>query len=161
VRSKAGRFTVFGGRKPVQLTIRIIAATNQDLEADAAGQKFRRDLYFRLNVAHLHLVPLRERKSDIPLLSRFHIGEFNRRFGRNVRGLTERTLKAFLHHDWPGNVRELRNVIEALFANLDHQTNLIDLSEPVFRKLTEPVSARPTEQELLLSALRATDWKQE
>jgi DNA-binding NtrC family response regulator len=148
-----------GGRRSVPIDFRIIAATNQDLESQVAEGRFRKDLYFRLNVTRVDLPPLRERKEDIPLLIEFYIKEFNRRFGRHVEGFTEDALSSILRHDWPGNVRELKNLIEAVFVNLPAQRiSFMDLPEPFQRRLREIESHPSSERERLVSALFATNW---
>jgi DNA-binding NtrC family response regulator len=146
-----------GAKRPLRLDIRIIAATNQDLDSAAGESLFRRDLYFRLNVARIHLAPLRERKADIPLLLGHYIQEFNRAFGRRVGACADELLHAFLRYDWPGNVRELRNAVEAAFVSLPAtEVRLMHLPERM--RPAPPASGPQTEQDLMLSALRSTDW---
>src|SRR5205085_7426340 len=111
-----------GGKESIPLDIRIIAATNRNLERSMAEEKFRTDLFFRLNVASIHLPPLRERKEDLPALCEHYIGDMNRRLGREVEGFTEEALAYVQRYDWPGNVRELKNFIEATFVNLPART---------------------------------------
>ena len=104
-----------GGKGSISLDIRIIAATNQNLERLMAQERFRTDLYFRLNVASIHLPPLRECKEGLAALCDYYIREMNRRFGREIEGFTEEALACLLRYNWPGNVRELKNLIEASF----------------------------------------------
>ena len=99
-----------------QADIRVIAATNRDLSEQVRKRRFRQDLYYRLNVVHLPLPPLRERKEDIPLLVRHFIERFNHLQGRRIRGCSERVLAALMHHDYPGNIRELENAVEHAFV---------------------------------------------
>jgi two-component system response regulator AtoC len=101
-----------GGEEPVRVDVRVLAATNRDLEEAVREGTFREDLYYRLNVITIHVPPLRERKEDIPLLASHFIEKFNFEFGKNVEGVSEEALQLLLEHDWPGNVRELENVIE-------------------------------------------------
>lgn len=98
-----------GGRKPIQVDVRIVSATNQLLESQIAHGRFREDLFYRLNSVSLRIPPLRERPGDPVLLARFFLHRFNREFGRNLRGLTNEATAAILNHPWPGNVRELEN----------------------------------------------------
>jgi DNA-binding NtrC family response regulator len=105
-----------GGRPGRPLDVRVIAATNQNLETLIGEGRFRRDLYFRLNVARVHLPPLRERREDIPFLVAYYVQQLNRMGRTEVEGLTEDALARLLDYDWPGNVRELRNVLEAVFV---------------------------------------------
>ncbi|MCL4547316.1 MAG: sigma-54 dependent transcriptional regulator [Bacteroidetes bacterium] len=105
-------FKRVGGSSEISVDIRIITATNQPLENKVAEGKFRADLFYRLNVVHLHVPPLRERGNDILLLAQYFLQEFNKVFRKNFKGLSDETKELFLKYDWPGNVRELRNVIE-------------------------------------------------
>jgi len=152
-------FYRLGGTRPVRLNVRIIAATNQDLDPAVSAAKFRRDLYFRLNVARIHLCPLRERNADILSLSAHYIREFNRLFGQKVEGLAAQTLPVLLKHDWPGNVRELRNLFEAWFVNLaGPKLSLTDLPEPIRRQFTTVADLPLSERDRLLSTLSSTGW---
>ncbi len=107
-----------GGRRPIPLSLRFVAATNVDLEQAVAGGRFRRDLYHRLNVVPLHAPPLRERREDIPFLARRFIDDESKalRLGRVT--LSSAALEALVAHDWPGNVRELQNAIRRALADL-------------------------------------------
>jgi DNA-binding NtrC family response regulator len=148
-----------GGKRSIRLDVSIIAATNQDLDAPAAELKFRRDLFFRLNVARIHLLPLRERKTDIPLLLDHYIQAFNHQFGREVEAFTDPILPVLLRYDWPGNIRELKNVLEAAFVNLPAaHVSLMDLPQQLRHQFMSVAGVPPTEQDLLLSALWSTDW---
>ena len=106
-----------GGTKRVTLNIRITAATNLELEELLAQGRFRKDLYFRLNVVRIHLPALRERREDIPSLVHHYIGALNERMGTHVPGITASALEAMVRYDWPGNVRELKNVLEAAIVS--------------------------------------------
>jgi len=101
-----------GGTEDIEVNVRIIAATNRDLQSEVRSGRFREDLYYRLNVISILIPPLRERKDDIPLLVEYFIREFNKILGKNVTGCNHEALQVLLNYDWPGNVRELRNVIE-------------------------------------------------
>ena len=101
-----------GGHTPIKIDVRLIAATNRDLRDLVAEGKFREDLYFRLNVVHLTMPPLRDRKSDIPLLAAAFIKELSKDNGKQVNDLSPEALQLLLDHSWPGNVRELRAAIE-------------------------------------------------
>jgi DNA-binding NtrC family response regulator len=154
-----------GANQSVSLNIRVVAATNQDLEARMAEGKFRRDLYFRLNVARIHLPPLRERKEDLPLLLEHYLREFNNRSGTRVEGFAQEALEELLSYDWPGNIRELKNLVEAAFINLDadnpalsQRICLQDLPEPFRSRLTDREADSQGERDRLLTALLATRW---
>ena len=105
-------FRRLGGTSDIKVDVRVIAATNQDLEKTVRGGKFREDLYYRLNVLRIELPPLRTRGRDIVLLAEHYIERFSQEFRRPVRRLTAGAEKALLAYSWPGNVRELRNLIE-------------------------------------------------
>lgn len=105
-------FERVGGEKPINVDVRIIAATNKDLLQLVKEGKFREDLYWRLNVIQIKLPPLRDRKEDIPLLIRHFIDKFSKENNLNVNGITPKALKILLTYPWPGNVRELENCIE-------------------------------------------------
>jgi transcriptional regulator with PAS, ATPase and Fis domain len=104
-----------GGVKPMQTDVRIVAATNRNLEQRVATGEFRQDLFYRLNVVTLRLPPLRERREDLPLLIDHFIQRHNALLGRQVEGVSEDVLSIFLRHDFPGNVRELENILEYAF----------------------------------------------
>jgi len=136
-----GEITRIGSNDPIRVDVRLISATNQDLEAMVAEGKFRRDLYYRLRVGTIRLPPLRDRSMDIPLLAEHFRKEFNGKHGKNVREFSKDVLKAFQANHWPGNVRELRNLIESMVVQ-DRDGilgfNDMDESEPL-RRLKEGV----------------------
>jgi DNA-binding NtrC family response regulator len=139
--------------------VRVIAATNMDLKRMVGDGLFRKDLYYRLNVARIHMPPLRERKEDIPSLLDYYTQEFNQQFGRQVEGCSEEVVASLCCYDWPGNVRELKNLLEATFINLISQKiAFIDLPRRFQKKLKEAQSLPINERDQLLSALFATNW---
>jgi two-component system response regulator AtoC len=101
-----------GGVRDIQVDVRVIAASNRDLERAVRDGHFRQDLYYRLAIISIFLPPLRERKEDILPLVDFFIDHYNRKFRKSIRGLHEETRRLLLHYDWPGNIRELKNAIE-------------------------------------------------
>src|SRR2546426_1680621 len=107
-------FFPVGGTHPLKGDVRGSAATNKSLKAEVALGRFRDDLFYRLNVLHIYLPPLRERKTDIPLLVRRFIAEFAKLHERNFRGITPEALQILVDADWPGNVRQLRNLVESM-----------------------------------------------
>ncbi len=109
-----GVVTRIGGAKPIQVDVRVLAATNKHLEAEIAEGRFREDLYYRLNVVPIHVPPLRERKEDVPLLVQHFVEVLTRREGMPPRTVTQEAAARLQSLDWPGNVRELRNTIERL-----------------------------------------------
>ncbi len=105
-------FERVGGSKPIKVDVRVIAATNRDLERDVADGRFRRDLYFRLRVLEIVVPALRKRQEDIPILADYFLQKFNAETGRKIKGFTARAKEQLLTYLWPGNVRELKNVVE-------------------------------------------------
>ncbi len=107
------RFERVGGEETIEVDVRVIAATNRDLEKEIADGRFREDLYYRLNVVHIHVPPLRERRDDIPLLIASFLQEFAKENGKNIEGIDARARSALYKFDWPGNIRQLRNCLES------------------------------------------------
>ena len=106
------QFERLGGNRTIKVDVRIVAATNRNLKQMVEEQKFRSDLYFRLNVFPLTVLPLRERREDIPLLTRYFVQKYAKRIGRDIDTIPESILEALTNYDWPGNIRELQNVLE-------------------------------------------------
>ncbi|HRV43064.1 MAG TPA: sigma-54 dependent transcriptional regulator [Syntrophales bacterium] len=107
-------FERVGGLRTIKVDVRLIAATNRNLMADVKAGRFREDLFYRLNVLPIHLPALRERKEDIPALTDFFIDKFNRKLGREVRGVEQEVRDLFLRYPWPGNIREMENLLERM-----------------------------------------------
>lgn len=148
-----------GSSRSIPVDLRILAATNRDVDQLAHEGRFRQDLYFRLNVGRVHLPPLRERKDDVPLLVCHYIEELNRLQERQIEGFSDDALQRLLRYDWPGNVRELKNLIEVCF--LSTASLRISLSEMPehFRRRLEPLDdSIANERERLLATLAATKW---
>lgn len=121
-----------GGKKPIQVDVRVIAATNRNLSERIRENTFRQDLYYRLNVLNIRLPALRERPSDIELLSNYFIQKYGRAFDKRVNGISAEALEAMRQYGWPGNVRELENMMErAVIVCLDQWIQLSDLPESV------------------------------
>jgi formate hydrogenlyase transcriptional activator len=117
-----------GSSRPIPVDVRVLAATNRDLEAVVASGAFRRDLYYRLDVFPIRIPPLRERVDDIPLLAGYLVERFARTAGKRIRHVTRQTMALFQAYDWPGNVRELQNVIERAVVLCEGDTFSIDES---------------------------------
>jgi formate hydrogenlyase transcriptional activator len=105
-------FEPLGSSRTIKVNVRIIAASNRDLEKAVQEGRFRADLYYRLNVLPIVLPPLRQRRSDIPLLTAFFVERFARQFGKHITGIAQDTMDLLSRYDWPGNIRELQNVVE-------------------------------------------------
>jgi two-component system response regulator PilR (NtrC family) len=110
------RFRRVGGLEELQADIRVIAATNRDLDKAVADGRFREDLYYRINVIPIALPPLRQRREDIPLLAEHFIAKYSEQMGKSITGIARSSLDLLQQYDWPGNIRELENVIERAVA---------------------------------------------
>ncbi len=108
------KFERVGGNKVIDMDVRVLAATNKDLEKEMESGRFRQDLYYRLHVIPLHVPPLRDRKEDIPFLAERFLSDFAAKEGQQLKTLTDDALEQLMSHNWPGNVRELKNIIERL-----------------------------------------------
>ena len=109
-------FHRIGDPTPIRVDVRLLTATNADIQGEIRSGAFREDLFYRLNVVNIHLPPLRERREDIPLLATHFVAQQNRKFGTTIHGLAPEAMEAAARYDWPGNIRQLRNVIEACMA---------------------------------------------
>lgn len=148
-----------GSNRSTLLNVRFIAATNRPLRQMVGEGRFREDLYFRLDVAHIHLPPLRERTEDIPLLLQHYIREMNTRFERDAKGFTDEALDCLTKYDWPGNIRELKNLLEGIYINLpDGKVSLLDLPERIRESFDAAANPDSGERERLLSTLLETKW---
>jgi len=146
-------FERVGGNQALRTNVRVIAATNRDLEASIAAGTFRRDLYYRLNVFPINVPPLRERKEDVPLLVGYFMQRFARNAGKRFRGMSKTTLDLLLSYPWPGNIRELQNVIERSVIVCDTENFSIDQSW-LFQ---EPASSEPENPQDLVQELTARE----
>jgi transcriptional regulator with GAF, ATPase, and Fis domain len=148
--------------------VRIVAATNRDLEALVQQGKFRADLFFRLNVFPLHMPSLRQRRDDIPLLATYFVERTARKIGRKLDGISQGTMQQLLDYHWPGNVRELQNVIER--AVILSRGRLLELDQPLVPECTAVTApAMPASQnsaqsmaavsrQHILEVLEQTGW---
>ncbi|MGH7456614.1 MAG: sigma 54-interacting transcriptional regulator, partial [bacterium] len=105
-------FERVGGAETMKVNVRVIAATNRNLEEDVQNGSFRPDLFYRLNIFPIQIPALRERADDIPLLANYLISQFARRLGKRIQSINQQALEKLLRYDWPGNVRELANILE-------------------------------------------------
>lgn len=121
-----GEFERVGGEKTLKVDVRLIAATNRNLEKEVSEGRFREDLFYRLNVITIHLPPLRERKDDIPLLSNFFVIKYAKKYKKEIKGFTSDVMAALCAYRWPGNVRELENVIERAVVLCKKNTVSVD-----------------------------------
>lgn len=163
-------FERVGGSTPIKVDVRVIAATNRDLEREVAEGRFRRDLFFRLRVLEIVVPPLRKRVDDIPVLAYFFLNRLREETGRRIKGFTQRAMDRLISYRWPGNVRELKNVVERavvlcrgdaidqddlLLSNLNTAGDTADaMSEGVYR----PCSLSEMEKAHIQATLKHTGW---
>src|SRR5208283_5260654 len=168
-------FRRLGGLKDIKLDLRVVAATNKNLREAVKEGAFRQDLYFRLNVIQILIPPLRDRTEDIVPLTKFFVEHYNRKFKRNIEGVSEAAAKLLLSHDWPGNVRELRNAIERAMI-LEESSLITPPSLPIAisrpdgdgtHEVAQPVvipndgmSLEDNERSLLMRAIEKTNGNQ-
>lgn len=142
-------FERVGGQETINVDVRIVAATNRNLEEEVKNGKFREDLYYRLNVVHIHVPPLRERKDDIPLLIAKFVEEFAEENGKVISGIDARAKSAMYNYNWPGNIRELRNCIEsAVVMASGEEITLEDLPPTVSKAAREQSISIPANSTL-------------
>ncbi len=161
-------FEQVGGTKTFHVNVRVILATNDDLGRLVAENKFRQDLYYRINVINIELPPLRDRISDIPLLAEHFLRQVCDDACKKVGGFTDEAMTALQRYRWPGNVRELQNVIErAVLLGKDDVIGPADLPSALTTGIVsvEPVAGRSLkkamespERQIIREALEATDW---
>jgi PAS domain S-box-containing protein len=135
-------FERVGSNQPISIDVRVLAATNRDLEAAVSAGTFREDLFYRLNVFPIRIPPLRERKDDIPLLVEYLVERYAKKTGKRFGHIKKSTLAVFQAYDWPGNIRELQNVVERAVILCEGETFSVD-EVWLQRKATRRSSARP------------------
>ncbi len=160
-----GEFERVGGNRTLKVNLRILAASNRDLQEAVKNGTFREDLYYRLNVVNIRLPPLRERKEDIPFLVQFFIEKFNKKYQMNVKGVSQRAMGVLMNYSWSGNVRELENTIES--SLVIHTPEVLDVQhlpqeirepkgEPEVITIKVGTPLAEVEREVLLQTLKAT-----
>jgi DNA-binding NtrC family response regulator len=161
-------FKRVGGLADIRVDVRVVAATNRDLEEEVKAGKFREDLFYRLQVMPIPLPPLRERRGDVTLLARYYIDRFNREFKKHVKGMSPAATTLLEQYQWPGNVRELRNAIERAMLLIDRDRlepeDFTTLTRSVgttqFRLPPEGVNLEDVERQLLTQALERAGGNQ-
>jgi formate hydrogenlyase transcriptional activator len=148
-----------GNPKPIAADVRIIAATNKNLEKAVQEGKFREDLYYRLNVFPITIPPLRERRDDIPLLTWSFLEEFNTILGKHVETITQATMDTLLCYSWPGNIRELRNVIERAMILATDSKLKIEIPNGANGRAVQRFSISDVERKHFLNVLQMTGWR--
>jgi PAS domain S-box-containing protein len=164
---QTGEFERIGSEKTTKVDVRIITATNRDLEKESDEGKFRKDLYFRLNVYPITIPPLRQRKEDITLLVRHFTHKIGQKVGKRIKHITQADIKMLLDYEWPGNIRELENIIERAIINSSGEKLEIDKSQlqSVFNRdqvqndHENTTSLKVTEKNHITDILESCDWK--
>ncbi len=171
-------FSRLGGKKDIRVDVRVLAATNKNIEEGIKNGGFREDLYYRLNVVNIMIPPVRERREEIPIFVEYFLEKFGKKYGRKIPPLTDKTMEAFSEHPWVGNVRELENVIQRLVVLGNEETIVEELTpvtkeDPIAEKKKKMVPAKKiwpslkevhqeaikkAESEMILKALEMTNW---
>lgn len=154
-------FERVGGEKTIKVDVRVICATNRNLEEEVKKGNFREDLYYRLNVVHISVPPLRERKEDIDMLALSFLKEFNEEDGKKIEGFTKAARKALFSYSWPGNVRELKNTIESavvlakgnMIDTDDLPSSILDEGKKEELVITLPVTMEEVERKVIYSTI--------
>ncbi|MBK5273759.1 MAG: sigma 54-interacting transcriptional regulator, partial [Desulfuromonadales bacterium] len=159
-----GEFERLGSPRTIKVDVRIIAATNRNLEGELRNKTFREDLYYRLNVFPITMPPLRQRREDIPLLVNHFVEKFNKKIGKKINSVSKDTLHMLQDYHWPGNVRELESVIErSVITSPGSSLQVLDRFD-TFRKPDEPAgqdvkALAEMEHDHILQVLRKTGWR--
>jgi DNA-binding NtrC family response regulator len=162
-------FKRVGGVADIRVDVRVVAATNRDLEEEVKKARFREDLYYRLNVLPIVLPPLRARADDIPALVKYFVDSYNTEFRRRVRGVTDEAMRRLQTYGWPGNIRELRNAVERAMLLSDGAELTADQFAMATgaHRLSEGVELPPNgidleqlERSLVVQALDRCHWNQ-
>jgi two-component system response regulator AtoC len=163
-------FRRVGGSADQRVNVRVIAATNRDLDAEVRAGRFRQDLFYRLNVIAIVLPPLRERSEDIPRLTNYYIESYNTEFRKRITGVSPEAMTLLTQYSWPGNIRELRNAVERamlLAAGTELVPEDFPAAAPTLARLNEDialpsggVNLEHLERSLVVQALQRSDWNQ-
>jgi len=154
-----GRFEALGSPKTISVDVRIIAATNRDLDQEVREGRFRADLYHRLNVFPIQIPPLRERQEDIPPLVWHFVEMLGQRMGKSIKSVPRKTMQQLQQYPWPGNIRELRNVIERAMILASGDTLLVDVPKLQGQVDDAPTSLHEVERQHILNVLQLTGWR--
>jgi two-component system nitrogen regulation response regulator NtrX len=166
-----GEFQRVGGKNAIKVNIRVIAATNKNLQEEIDKGNFREDLYYRLNLIPINVPPLREHKEDIPDLVTYFISEFCKESGRKPKRFSSDAMEVLMNYNWSGNIRHLKNIVERLMIMVD-QDDVVDLDVNWALEINQPKTEKPkdtqesglkdkisqSEKDIILSALEANNW---
>jgi len=151
-------FERLGSTVTQRVNVRVVAATNQDLDQLVSEKKFRSDLYYRLNVFPIRVPALRDRRDDIPLLVAHFIGTFSRRMNKQIETIPSDAMEALLDYDWPGNIRQLQNFVERSVILTPGPNLRAPVSELKSRTTANPVTLKDCEREHILKAIEQSNW---
>jgi len=155
-----GEFERLGSSKTIKVNIRIIAATNKNLEEQISKNLFRKDLYYRLNVYPISISPLRDRIADIPLLAQHFIEIFNRTMGKDIKSISKKTIQQLQKYSWPGNIRELENIIErAVIISNGSSLSVEPILKPGFEEDEKLLPLAEYERNYIIKVLEKTYWR--
>ena len=155
-----GEFDPLGSIKTTKTDVRIIAATNRNLEEEVRKRRFREDLWYRLNVFPITIPPLRQRKEDIPLLVNTFVNKLNKKLGKSIKSVPKKTMNSLLSYSWPGNIRELKNVIErAMIICEGSSISSIEIPKKSNLLSDAPMTLEEVEYEYLVRTLKKANWK--
>ncbi|MGD9175781.1 MAG: sigma 54-interacting transcriptional regulator [Desulfobacterales bacterium] len=156
-----GEFERLGSSSTIKVDVRVIAATNRNLEQEVREGRFREDLWYRLNIFPITVPPLRERMEDIALLVDFFVNKISKRLGQSIESIPTSVMKTLQHYQWPGNVRELENVLErAVINSSGPKLRLVDELKKPYKNLTTPhKKLEEVERDYIVRVLEQTNWK--
>jgi len=154
-----GRFERLGSTKTLKVNVRIIAASNRNLARDVDEGKFRKDLYYRLNVFPIVVPPLGERQEDIPMLVWSFVKQYEKKMGKRIKRIPRKSMETLQRYPWPGNVRELKNVVEHAMIVSGGKTLDIGIPQRAFSKTPENLKLLDVERRHILSVLQKSDWR--
>jgi formate hydrogenlyase transcriptional activator len=154
-----GNFERLGSTKTLHVNVRIIAATNRDIEHEIRDGKFRKDLFYRLNVFPIMIPPLRERPEDIPLMVWAFVREFQKRMGKEIEAVSKKSMEALQSYSWPGNVRELRNVVEHAMILSRSKTLVVHVPKIISSEASAPRNLGDMERRHIMAVLERVGWR--
>jgi formate hydrogenlyase transcriptional activator len=154
-----GRFERLGSTRPLQVNVRIIAASNRDLARNVDEGKFRKDLYYRLNVFPIAVPPLRERPEDIPLLVWAFVGQYEKKMGKRIEHIPRKSMEDLQHYPWPGNARELRNVVEHAMIVSSGRSLDVRAPQKALAEIPTNLSLEDVERRHILAILQKRGWR--
>jgi transcriptional regulator with GAF, ATPase, and Fis domain len=154
-----GNFERLGSTKTLHVNVRIIAATNRDIEHEVKDGKFRKDLFYRLNVFPIPIPPLREHPEDIPLIVWAFVREFQKRMGKEIEAISQKSMEALQSYSWPGNVRELRNVVEHAMILSRSKTLVVHVPKIISSEASAPRNLGDMERRHIMAVLERVGWR--